>query len=112
MLITNRECIGNTAACLAIRPEVWDDVGGMTTEFPNSFNDVDLALKLHTSGYRNIWTPQAQLYHFESVTRDSSVSETEGTRLYDRWGDYLNGNAFGNINLEPKTDCWSPRGAR
>lgn len=112
MLITNRECIGNTAACLAIRPEVWDEVGGMTTQFPNSFNDVDLALKLHTSGYRNVWTPQARLYHFESVTREASVSEEEGDRLEDRWGHLLTDNPFGNINLEPNTDDWSPRGAR
>ena len=112
MLCIDREVIGNTAAFLAIRPEVWDDVGGMTTSFPNSFNDVDLALKLVTAGYRNIWTPQARLYHFESVTRDPHVSEEEGDALHERWGWMFRGNAYDNPNLEPLTATWTPRGGR
>lgn len=112
MLVIDREVIGNTAAFLAMRPEVWDDVGGMTTSFPNSFNDVDLALKLVTAGYRNVWTPQARLYHFESVTRDPSVTEEEGLALIDRWGRMFKGNPYDNPNLEPTTDSWVPRAGR
>jgi glycosyltransferase involved in cell wall biosynthesis len=112
MLAINRDCIGVTAACMAIRPEVWDEVGGMTTDFPNSFNDVDLALKLHTSGYRTVWTPQAVLYHLESVSRDPAVSEEEGQLLVKRWQSLLVLDPYGNINLEPKLQEWIPRGAR
>ena len=112
MLVINRECIGVTAACLAIRPEVWDDVGGMNPDFFASFNDVDLALKLHESGYRNVWTPQAVLYHFESVTRDPSVSIKEVDLLMYRWEAWLHDDPYGNPNLEPKRQDWVPRGGR
>ncbi len=112
MLVINRECIGVTAACLAIRPEVWDDVGGMCNDFFASFNDVDLALKLHESGYRNVWTPQAVLHHFESVTRNPTVSQKERDLLFYRWEPWLDNDPFGNPNLEPKRQDWMPRGAR
>jgi len=112
MLVINRECIGVTAACLAIRPEVWDDVGGMCTDFFASFNDVDLALKLHESGYRTVWTPQAVLYHFESVTRDPTVSLQEVQLLMYRWEAWLHNDPYGNPNLQPKRQDWLPRGAR
>jgi len=112
MLAINRECIGVTAACLAIRPEVWDEVGGMTTSFPNSFNDVDLALKLHTSGYRTVWTPHAVLYHLESVTRDPSVTQDEAEMLTERWEHLIVNDPYGNANLEPELQEWIPRGAR
>ena len=112
MLVINRECIGVTAACLAIRPEVWDDVGGMCDDFFASFNDVDLALKLHESGYRTVWTPQAVLFHFESVTRDPTVSQREVNLLHRRWEASLHLDPYGNPNLEPKRQDWMPRGAR
>lgn len=80
------ERTGLTAACAAIRREVYDEVGGMSTTFPRSFNDVDLGFKLLRRGYRIIWTPFAQLYHFESLTRNPQVSEQEIKALYERWG--------------------------
>lgn len=80
------ERTGVTAACAALRREVYDEVGGMSTTFPRSFNDVDLGFKLIHNGYRIIWTPFAQLYHFESLTRDPTVSESEVDALFERWG--------------------------
>jgi glycosyltransferase involved in cell wall biosynthesis len=112
MLVINRECIGVTAACMAIRTDVWDDVGGMCDEFFASFNDVDLALKLRESGYRTVWTPQAVLHHFESVTRNPTVSQSEVDLLHHRWGPWLSNDPYGNPNLEPKRQDWVPRGAR
>ncbi len=80
------ERTGITAACAAIRREVYDEVGGLSTTFPRSFNDVDLGFKLINHGYRIIWTPFAVLYHFESLTRDPKVTEEEVDALFDRWG--------------------------
>ena len=77
-----------------------------------SFNDVDLALKLHESGYRTVWTPQALLFHFESVTRDPTVSQREVNLLFRRWEASLHDDPYGNPNLEPKCQVWTPRGAR
>ena len=80
------ERTGLTAACAAIRREVYDEVGGLSPTFPRSFNDVDLGFKLINHGYRIIWTPFAVLYHFESLTRDPKVDADEVGALFDRWG--------------------------
>jgi glycosyltransferase involved in cell wall biosynthesis len=80
------ERTGLTAACAALRREVYDEVGGLSTTFPKSFNDVDLGFKLLSRGYRLIWTPFAKLYHFESLTRDPTVSDDEVDAMFDRWG--------------------------
>jgi len=55
-----------TGACLAIRKELFFEVGGLDEEHLTvAFNDVDLCLKLRKRGYRNLWTPYAELYHHE-----------------------------------------------
>ena len=80
---------GVTAACAALRRAVYDEVGGLSHTFPRSFNDVDLAFKLTSRGYRIIWTPFAELSHFESLTRDPTVAEIEVRNLYERWEMYM-----------------------
>jgi GT2 family glycosyltransferase len=112
MLVVDRECIGVTAACLMIRSEVFDDVGGLTMELVSNFNDVDLALKLRQLGYRNVWTPHAALYHFESVTRDPTVTQFERDFIERRWAHALVDDPYYNPNLEGKRNDWLPRGIR
>lgn len=80
------ERTGVTAACAALRREVYDEIGGLSMSFPRSFNDVDLAFKLLERGYRIVWTPFARLYHFESLSRDPRVEAEEVNALLDRWG--------------------------
>lgn len=59
-----------TAACLLIRKTVFDEVGGLNEiDLTVAFNDVDLCLKVKKAGYRNLWTPYAELYHHESISR-------------------------------------------
>lgn len=58
-----------TAACLLVRKEVYWEVGGFTEELAVAFNDVDFCLKVRAAGYLNVWTPYAELYHFESASR-------------------------------------------
>jgi O-antigen biosynthesis protein len=112
MLKIARECIGVTAACLVIRPEVFDAVGGLSTEFASNFNDVDFALKLRRAGFRNVWTPYAELYHFESVTRDPTVTPEEYALLRRRWDDCLTGDPYYNDNLVGNRYDWVERGIR
>jgi GT2 family glycosyltransferase len=57
-----------TAACLLIRREVCDAVGGFDETLPSAFNDVDLCIRIRRAGGRIVWTPSAQLYHHESLT--------------------------------------------
>ncbi|WP_156748463.1 glycosyltransferase, partial [Mycobacterium sp. E3198] len=63
-----------TAACMAIKRDRFDDVCGFDESLAVAFNDVDLCLRLSQKGYRNVWTPNAELYHHESLTRGSDTA--------------------------------------
>lgn len=58
-----------TGACLLVKKALYDEVGGLDEGFAVSLNDVDFCLKLRQKGYLNVWTPFAELYHFESISR-------------------------------------------
>ena len=58
-----------TAACLMVRAEVFDQVGGYDEELSVSFNDVDLCLKIRKENYLVVFNPVAEAYHFESRSR-------------------------------------------
>ena len=80
------EVSGLTAACLAVRRRVFEEVGGFCEDLPNNFNDVDFCLKIQMTGRSLIWTPLARLFHFETTTRDTTVTEEETDFIKDRWG--------------------------
>ena len=84
--LISREISGITGACAAIPRDKYFQVGGFSTAFPHSFNDVDFAFKVLEYGYRIIWTPFAKLFHFESLSRNPAVNDYEYHRLMDRWG--------------------------
>ena len=58
-----------TGACLLVKRSCFDEVGGLDENFRISLNDVDFCLKLREKGYLNIFTPFAELYHYESISR-------------------------------------------
>ena len=58
-----------TGACLMVKKALFDEVGGLSEDFAISLNDVDFCLQLREMGYLNVFTPFAELYHFESVSR-------------------------------------------
>lgn len=85
-----------TGACLLIRKAVYEEVGGLDTSFAVAYNDVDFCLRLREKGYLNVFTPLAELYHYESVSRGSDQSETnrerfeqEAARFRERWAKAL-----------------------
>jgi GT2 family glycosyltransferase len=96
-----------TAACLVVRREAYNAVGGLDEEaFVVAFNDIDFCLKLRDSGLRNLWTPFAELYHHESVSRGSDRHpsrkqrfERERAALQARWGAALARDPAYNPNL-------------
>lgn len=95
-------CVQNvsavTAACLLIRREVFEQVGGFDESLTVAFNDVDFCLKVRAAGYRNLWTPFAELIHHESASRGRDLTPAKARRFADeyatmqrRWGaDLLN----------------------
>jgi GT2 family glycosyltransferase len=85
-----------TGACLLMRKDVFAAVGGFDEAFVLAFNDVDLCLQVLAKGYRVVWTPDAELYHFESKTRgpeDTDEKQRRFKREYDlfhlKWGNFL-----------------------
>ena len=69
-LMVRQEYTAVTGACLVVRRAIFDAVGGLNEQdLPVAFNDIDFCLKVRKAGFRNVWTPWAQLYHYESISR-------------------------------------------
>jgi GT2 family glycosyltransferase len=79
------ERAGVTAACLLLRASDFQRVGGFSELFPLNYNDVDLCLKLREEGFRIVYTPHAELVHFESQSRVPRILRSELTLLDRRW---------------------------
>jgi len=70
-----------TAAFMMVRRDVFDEVGRFAPEFPSSFNDVDLCLKIRRAGYLIVWTPYAEAYHLESRSRGYNTNAERKSEL-------------------------------
>ncbi|MFM0395411.1 glycosyltransferase family 2 protein [Paraburkholderia phytofirmans] len=95
-----------TAACLVVKKSVYDEVGGLEEDLAVAFNDVDFCMKLLKAGYRNIWTPYAEMYHHESATRGSDLDPakydrfvSEIRRMEARWEGWFERDPAYNPNL-------------
>lgn len=96
-----------TAACLMVRADAWDRVGGMNEQFEVEYNDVDFCLRLQEAGYNNVYLPQVELYHYESATRghphqsrasyERHLSEME--KFSKRWQALIDHDPCYNPNL-------------
>ena len=101
-----------TAACLVLRREAFYEVGGFNEGLPVAFNDVDLCIRIRKAGWRILWTPEVELYHYEgasvgkhdSATRkDLSNFKTEVDLMRTLWGETLVNDPFYNPNLSLDT---------
>jgi glycosyltransferase involved in cell wall biosynthesis len=70
-----------TAACMLIRRKVFEEVNGLDESLRVAFNDIDFCLRVQQRGYRNLWTPFAELYHHESATRGYEDSPEKQARF-------------------------------
>ena len=67
--VTVQEISAVTAACMMIRTEDFRNVGGFDETFQVAFNDIDLCMKVRAAGKKIVFTPYAELYHYESKSR-------------------------------------------
>jgi GT2 family glycosyltransferase len=74
-----------TGACMMTPAAAFDEAGGLSTELPVNYNDMDYCLKLRTKGQRVVYDPDTVLYHFESSSRSSEVADWEKEALVERW---------------------------
>jgi GT2 family glycosyltransferase len=106
-----------TAACLMLQAIKFWEVDGFDEEhLAISYNDVDLCLKLLKKGYRNVYTPYARLYHYESVSRESDKQAPEGERfsgekefMLKKWGNLIKNDPYYNTNLTLEREDYSLR---
>jgi len=110
-----------TAACLVIRKAVYLEAGGLDENIAVAFNDVDFCLKVQSLGYRNLYTPFAELIHHESASRGAENTPEKVCRfqreielLKTRWGSRLANDPAYNPNLSLETEdfalAYPPRG--
>lgn len=96
-----------TGACLAIRKETYQQVGGLDEAFKVAYNDVDFCLKVQQAGFYNVYCPHAVLFHYESKTRGEDNNDTEKSarfdkekqRLLDKWQPLIDNDPYYNPNL-------------
>jgi GT2 family glycosyltransferase len=106
---TPTNCIAVTAACLMTRRDCFEAVGGLSLQFPLNYNDIDYCLKLYRSGYRNVFDPYAELFHFETSSRATgSVDDAEVGALRERWGSILRRDPYYNPGFGDRADFVLP----
>ena len=96
-----------TGACLMVKKEIYDKLGGLDESFAVSLNDVDFCLRIREAGYLNVFTPFAELYHFESISRgldDKGAAaqryNEESERFRKKWRKMLDaGDPYYNPNF-------------
>lgn len=71
-----------TAACLLVKKSTYKKAAGFDPSFKVEFNDLDFCLKLHSLGFTNVFTPFAQLYHYESASRQHPFSSSVSAKRY------------------------------
>ena len=106
-LIYAQDLTAVTAACMMLPRKVWEETGGLDESFEVAFNDVDLCMRIRQKGYLIVFTPYAELYHYESKSRKADdtpekrarfVGEVE--RFQARWAKELEaGDPYYNPNF-------------
>ena len=105
-----------TGACQMVRRDVFERVGGYNEEFAVGFNDADFCLRVWEAGYRTIFTPYAELYHYEFTSRGREEANEEKLRRWkreqalfmQRWPEFfLNGDPWLGPNLSDESEYFS-----
>ena len=95
-----------TGACMLVRRSIYLAVGGLDEAFAVAYNDIDFCLRVQDAGYKNVWTPYAEMVHHESATRGSdNVGEGrkrldhEISLMRERWSVWIDDDPAYNPNL-------------
>lgn len=96
-----------TAACMLVRKSIYHEMLGLDERnLSVAFNDVDFCIRVREAGYRNVWTPYAELFHHESATRGYEEDSEKQARfageieyMNNRWELFLHHDFAYNLNL-------------
>ena len=106
-----------TGACMMVRASLLRSLGGFCMELPVAFNDVDLCLRIRREGYLVAFTPYAEAYHHESLSRGAEDTPEKQARFLrevaffrKRWGDVLErGDPYYHPRLTLLREDFSPK---
>ncbi len=107
-LISAQDMSAVTAACMMIPRSVYEAVGGFDERFKVAFNDVDLCMKIRSLDKKIVFTPYAELYHYESKSRGKEEEtsakmkrfQQEVSLFKEKWPEILkNGDPYYSVNL-------------
>jgi GT2 family glycosyltransferase len=105
-----------TAACLMVRKELYDRLGGLEESLAIAFNDVDFCLKATAAGLRNVWLPHVVLRHAESKSRGFDTTFARRQILYreeafmkKRWGTDVRPDPYYSPNLTLRSEDYAIR---
>jgi GT2 family glycosyltransferase len=97
-LIRNYSAV--SAACMATRADVIEKAGGFDEQFATDFNDIDFCLRVIQKGYRIVYTPYAELYHFEGTSIKRKIQDPAEVALFtSRWAEEIRNDPYYNPNL-------------
>ena len=113
--MTQQDYSAVTAACMMVDKNIYEEVGGLNEQLKVAFNDIDFCLKIREKGYKIVYNPYCELYHYESKSRGEEntfdkVDRFNGEINYfeKRWHDILaNGDPYYNPNLTYKKNDFS-----
>lgn len=102
-----------TAACLMTKRSSFETVDGFTETLSVAFNDIDYCLKVRALGQLVVYTPEAELYHHESLSRGAEVGESKRIRFHREvaymnfhWAEYyVKGDPYFNPNFSHDEAC-------
>lgn len=106
-----------TGACLMIRKNVFNEVNGFDGEnLTVAYNDVDFCIRVRNAGYYNLWTPNAQLYHYESLSRGADNTRMKRRRyrkevrfMHKKWSKILADDPYYHPCLTNRREDFSLR---
>jgi GT2 family glycosyltransferase len=111
-----------TAACMATRIDVVEATGGFDEQLAIDYNDIDFCLKAIQQGYDVVYTPYAELYHFEGTSIHRKSQNPREVELFQqRWASFVERDPFYNPNLartradfaiDPRASGWPSTGKR
>jgi GT2 family glycosyltransferase len=88
-LSCTREVSAVTGACMVMRRQLFVELGGFDESFATHYQDVDLCLRVRSTGRRILFTPRAVLRHHEGATRGSRYDHLDRALLLDAWGETI-----------------------
>lgn len=106
VMVGPRNVLAVTGACVMSPASLFREFGGFDEIFDLNYNDVDYCLRLHEAGYRIVYTPYAELYHFESMSRPDTagtVRKEEFDEFNRRWHTRFFNDPYYNVNLPNHT---------